>query len=379
MAGSARLKLEGRKAEQAAAGFLRSLLENKIADAILVPKLLPSKDGFAQVLIRNPGMLEDTSVLTPTMPVQSARILSSLSRGASEGRIAAVLKPCEIRAAVELAKFLQINPDNIILIGVDCPGTFETHDYAEMIRGGAEPEAITDGLIEKMGRGEAEPPSGISFRNACGICEHPVPEADIVFGLYGYETGSEIGITAGEKMEKELTETGLMSSSDSEPEARTEAVARIMEKRTARKEEVYSELRGKLNAPETFLDHFSTCVRCRNCMEACPICYCRECIFKTPVFEHEAGEYLKWADRKRGIRMPMDTLLFHVIRMSHMATSCVGCGLCESACPSRLPVAALFGSIGENLQKMFEYVPGRDIEEVPPVATFKEEELPIES
>jgi hypothetical protein len=35
--------------------------------------------------------------------------------------------------------------------------------------------------------------------------------------------------------------------------------------------------------------------------------------------------------------------------------------------------------VGERIQKMFNYLPGRDIKEVPPVATFKEDELKIES
>ena len=54
---------------------------------------------------------------------------------------------------------------------------------------------------------------------------------------------------------------------------------------------------------------------------------------------------------------------------------CVGCGVCESACPNDVPVASLFNSLGGKLQEMFEYVPGEDPMVDPPVASFKEEEL----
>ena len=77
--------------------------------------------------------------------------------------------------------------------------------------------------------------------------------------------------------------------------------------------------------------------------------------------------------------MHSDTLIFHLTRMSHMATSCVSCGMCDSACPNKLPVSTIFGLIGKELQEMFSYVPGRDLEEDPPVSAFKEDELQAES
>jgi hypothetical protein len=42
-----------------------------------------------------------------------------------------------------------------------------------------------------------------------------------------------------------------------------------------------------------------------------------------------------------------------------------------------LPVASLFRSVGDKIQKMFQYVAGRDVKETPPVATFKEDELKV--
>jgi len=35
--------------------------------------------------------------------------------------------------------------------------------------------------------------------------------------------------------------------------------------------------------------------------------------------------------------------------------------------------------VGDRIQKMFNYVPGRDMKEAPPVAVFREDELKIES
>jgi formate dehydrogenase subunit beta len=378
MSKKAAVKVIEGKTEEAIVGFLKSLLEKGVVEGIMVPKALPSKDGFVQTLIRNPEMLSGVAVLSPTMPVQSARVISSLSVKNLGKKVAAVMKACEIRAAVELAKFLQVKPDHLYLIGIDCPGTFEVPDYAKMAQE-EKGEEVTKALLKGTEKGEISPPSGYAFRTACQMCEYPVPQADVVLKLYGYKADQEIGVEIGDKLEKEIEEKGILSFSENEHASRTEVVNKVIAERTKKRDALFQEFKGIVKDLQSFLDRFSTCVRCHNCMVACPICYCKECVFKTAVFEHDGDQFLRWADRKGEIRMPTDTMIFHLIRMSHMVTSCIGCGLCDSACPSRLPVATLFRSVGDRIQKMFQYVPGRDIAEVPPVATFKEDELKIES
>lgn len=370
--------IEG-KTEESMIGFLKSLLEKEVVEAILIPKGLPSQEGYVQTLIRDPEKLNGACTLSPTMPVQSARVLSNLSVKNLGKKVAAVLKACEVRAAVELAKFLQVKLDNLYLIGIDCPGTFEVPDYAKMVQEGKGGASLTKELLKGMEKGEVSSPSGYAFRTACQMCEHPVPQTDVVIKLFGYQSDQEMGIEIGDKLGKEIEEKGILSFSENEPALRNEVVNKVIGERTKKRDALFKEFKDIVKDLPSFLDRFSTCVRCHNCMVACPICYCKECVFRTAVFEHDGDQFLRWADRKGGIRMPTDTLIFHLIRMSHMVTSCIGCGLCDSACPSRLPVATLFRSVGDRIQKMFQYVPGRNVEEIPPVATFKEDELKIES
>jgi len=374
------LKVSEGKTEEAITGFLRSLLEKGVVEAVLIPKMLPSGDGVVQTLVHDPEKLSGVSVLSPTMPVQSARVTSSLTGKNLGKKVAALLKACEIRAVVELTKFLQVKLDNLYLIGIDCPGTFEVPDYAKMVQEGKGGENLAKELLTGMEKGDVPPPQGYSFRTACQMCEYPVPQGDVAFKLFGYKTDQEIGIEIGEKLEKEIEEKGILSlTGEKEPASRAEVVNKVIAGRTKKRDATFKEFKGVAKDLRSFLDRFSTCIRCHNCMVACPICYCKECVFRTAVFEHEGDQLIRWADRKGGIRMPTDTLMFHLIRMSHMVTSCIGCGLCDSACPSRLPVASLFRSVGDKIQKMVQYVPGRDVKEAPPVATFKEDELKIES
>jgi formate dehydrogenase subunit beta len=379
MAKHAAVKVTEGRTEETMISFLKSLLEKGVVENIILPKALPSKDGFVQTLIHDPQMLDGACVLSPTMPVQSARVVSNLTVKNLGKKVGAVLKACEIRAIVELTKFLQVKLDNLYLIGIDCPGTFEVPDYAKMTQEGKGGEKLTKDLLRGMEKGEVSPPSGYSYRTACQMCENTVPKADIVIRLFGYPTDREVGVEIGERLEKEVEEKGILTYSDNEPASRNDLVSKVIAERTKKRDAVFEEFKGVVKDLQSFMDRFSTCVRCHNCMVACPICYCKECVFRTAIFEHDGDQFLRWADRKGGIRMPTDTLIFHIIRLSHMVTSCIGCGLCDSACPSRLPVATLFRTVGDRIQKMFNYVPGRDVKEIPPVATFKEDELKIES
>jgi formate dehydrogenase subunit beta len=81
------------------------------------------------------------------------------------------------------------------------------------------------------------------------------------------------------------------------------------------------------------------------------------------------------ANRKKGLRMPSDILLFHLTRLNHMATSCVACGSCEEACPNDVPLLKIFRNVGADVQAVFEYVPGRSPEDELPLTVFREEEL----
>jgi formate dehydrogenase subunit beta len=73
--------------------------------------------------------------------------------------------------------------------------------------------------------------------------------------------------------------------------------------------------------------------------------------------------------------MPTDTVFYHLTRMIHMSTLCVGCGQCTSACPNDIPLMELFGTVSDKTQSRFDYLPGRSLEEGQPLATFYTEEF----
>jgi len=349
--------------------FLRGLLEKGIVDTLLVPRRTPSGDNVVQTLFADPAKLEAIDPIAPVLPVNSAKLVSDLTKTGAVGRLGAVLRSCEVRALIELVKLQQASLDNVLLIGVDCLGTYEMNDYAELAA--SSNGDLSTELLAQAKEGHLVPHEGYQFRVTCQMCEYPIPQGvDLALGLIGVDTAREILITTSDELAERL---GL--SPAEVPAARQEAVEGLVAERITERDRRFDEFRQRVTDIPSLLAEFSRCIRCHNCMVACPICYCKECIFRTATFEHASAQYFRWANRKGSIRMPTDTLIFHLTRLNHMVTSCVGCGMCESACPNDLPLATIFRAVGQKVQALFDYVPGRSLEEKPPVATFREDEL----
>jgi formate dehydrogenase subunit beta len=370
MTKSAILEVKDGKVRQAINGFLKDLFTKKVVDAMLVPVAHPSGKNVVQSLISDPANVDKADVLAPVMPVNSAKILQQMTRlTPTDRKTAVVIRPCELRAAVELIKLKQIQPDNLLFISVDCPGAYSVKQYPKF---NAEKKTSDDFI--KGGFKWAE---DTNLRAGCQICEYPYPlTADITIGMYGLETGKAIVQANTAQGEAALKTLGFAVDTDSElAKKREAALAKLAADLKERRKKFFAEVKKELGGVDKLMQVFASCIKCQNCRQACPICYCRECVFISPTFELESDKYLRQAEKKGSIRMPADTLLFHLTRMNHMGNSCVGCGACEEACPNDIPLVKLFQLIGSEAQELFAYCPGRNVEEPLPASTFREKEF----
>jgi formate dehydrogenase subunit beta len=345
-------------------GFLRQLMESGLVDALYVP-LESGSGAIMPSLVTDPALLERANPLAPAMSINGARAVSALTGKHAPAHIGAVMRSCEIRALIELVKLQQASLEDVILIGIDCPGTYE---WAEFNRVRQDGKIDLQAYLSHAARGETlELPA---LRPACQICTQPVPErADIHLQLFGADLDAGIPVFLGD----ELAE--MLHIPEAAPASGRQAVLdRLIARVDLERKQEFAAMNQRLSAPDGLAEVFSTCIRCHNCSTVCPICYCKTCLFCTGSFDHAPEHYLNTAQRKGAMRLLSDTLLFQLTRLNHMSASCVSCGMCTSACPAEIPVGLLFSVIGAGVQGAFEYIPGRDLSEPLPMVTFQADE-----
>jgi formate dehydrogenase subunit beta len=354
-------------------GFFESVLAQENIHAILVPRRLPMKNMIMPSLVSDPQFLDQIDPLSPAFAMNAAKLVSRLTRKPTGGTVAVVLRPCEIRAFVELVKLKQGRCDELLIIGLDCLGAFSNTDYFRYVK--EIEQAGPMDFINKAIAGETEFGNGIRPAAACRVCEQPLPEgADISIGLLGVDIGQHLLIEARSQKGEDFI-SRLELASMKAPEARKKAVEELVAQRTTHRDKMYAQTREAVSDVEKLTEYLGDCVNCYNCRVACPVCYCKECVFVTDVFNHDPAQYLSWAGRKGAIKMPTDTVFYHLTRLAHMSTACVGCGQCSNACPNDIPVMELFRTVAHQTQAAFDYLAGRDTEEKPPLSEFREKEF----
>lgn len=354
--------------------LLATVMEKAGIDAILVPARLAVKNRIMPMLVSDPARLAEADPLSPAFPVNGARQLARLTRLPAGGKIAAVLRPCEIRAFNELVKLNQGKREDVVIVGADCPGALSNTDFRAFADQYESPDKATRAFCAAALSGD--PGNGtVPLTAACRACDHPIPDgADIVLELLGSDPANGLTARARTQTGESLLATLDLPPGEEAPPRRQVVISAILEQRRQYRKQMYDMVEDATGTIQGLSTYLADCVNCYNCRAACPVCYCTTCVFTTDTFRHEPFQYLQWARRKGGVKMPTDTLFFHLTRMAHMSTACVGCGQCTNACPNDIPLSDLFSFVAHHTQEAFGYRAGLDLTQQPPMCGFKEEE-----
>ncbi|MCF7918390.1 MAG: 4Fe-4S dicluster domain-containing protein [Candidatus Cloacimonetes bacterium] len=305
--------------------------------------------------------LENIEPFYPLMPANAGQLLSRFTP--LKKPLAAIIKPCEFRAFVEMAKRQQGSLDNFLIFTYGCGGVYPLLDNVH--------HRIDEKLADYwQAWNDQDIPAGV--RESCTGCEH----------LYAEESDVYLNITAKSELEiyvqtekaAELLSNHLKERKDGVFNAAV--LEGLIQKRAAAKEKMFAAVDTSESGLDGLIDIFGRCIGCHGCNSVCPICYCVLCDFDSFNYDYNRPILEKELEQKGALRLPPDTLFFHLGRLSHMSFSCVGCGMCSDVCPADIPVASVFKRTGEKTAAMFNFIAGRSVKEEIPVMIYKEEEFP---
>jgi formate dehydrogenase subunit beta len=372
--------------------LLKFALESKIVDAVVAVKARDGDryDGIP-ALITEPEQLKETAGALHCASPNLARFVKEYLDGASSLKIAIVVKPCDAKAIIELAKRSQISLENLLLVGLNCTGTLPSAKAKSMIKEEFEVNPadvasediednelvirLKDGSEKKKSLAELEE-KGYGRRENCRRCETNIPiMADIACGKWGTtdkkSTFIEVCSEKGAKFFEAAVKAGCIKveqPSANSIDARKKKDQAAIELARQWQEKDFASLE-QMSSDERFnywFGQFSQCIKCYGCRDACPICYCKDCFLEADRGFISPGE------------VPPD-VMFPMIRITHVMDSCVNCGQCQDACTMELPLSSLIFLLSKKIDAIFKYEPGMDVTKLPPLRTVTDEELGLSS
>ena len=347
--------------------LLEFFFENKKIKGVFTLKKLNKDNDVGCCLITKKDELKDIVPFYPLMPANAGKLLSRFTlKGGVDQPVVVIIKPCELRAFVELVKREQGNLENLVFISSTCGGVYPLEKSVKK---------DIDKNISKYWDAVQKLEMLNDLRPACRSCEEFVPyNADFTVDLVGNKNMDKQSIILiNSKKGEELIhgfKAGII-----EKDLDKNIIDKYREKREKEKNKLFDEIGKKTKGIEGLIEIFGRCIGCHGCSKVCPICYCKLCEFESPDAEYDTSNYEREMNKKGGTRVPTGTIYYQLGRLDHIGISCVACGQCEDVCPVDIPLSIIFKKVGESVQKLFSYTPGKNVDEALPFTTFETNEL----
>jgi formate dehydrogenase subunit beta len=303
--------------------FLAQVWERSGLDGMFIPAWAAGEDDPRPALLTEPADLKRADPFAPLMVLNTAPHIAALAADRPHQRLAAVLRPCELRSLRELARRQSLSLSGLLLISPDCLATFPQQDFDWRVQHAAFIERITDEALHFAAQGGILPSR---LRPACQACDQPYPsDADILIGVLGLETNHSLIL--GFRDEALAEQVGWREATPPSADLLTRR-ERVIEKLREWRQRSRAFAESHLEEGETTLEglvqHLRRCENCRNWIS-------RSCPFFADAWRATSGG------------KQMNDL------ESSWLPSCGGCGMCDHACPENYPLSTVIGHLARRV------------------------------
>lgn len=328
-------------------------------DAMLAPVEVPDHTGVSAQVITQPADVEAVNPFAPVMLNNTASLVQRFIEDHPHSHLAVLLRPCELRALIELRKrhrvryhpiFAGNEQESLVLIGVDCAGTFSQTEYIQhMTAQQTDADMIHVGVT--YGRQESYIPYQV--RQTCQMCDSPGPRgADVIIGTIGIEPkGSLLVIARNEEVDADLKLQAVTDGIATEWQVvfREMMVGKLVDKRAEKRASLMRSENLSMEEMTTALAMFARCTLCADCLDACPL------------YDGELSGMLGVGEG----RQSGHSLLAELVRVSRWLASCSGCGMCQQSCEHGVSLARAVTTLSHRIQAELHYRPGDPSQPLP--------------
>ena len=323
--------------------FIDAIWQEANLDGMLAPLNMDGASVSVEVIYDRRD-LRLVNPFKPLMTVNAAQYVPEMLASDPGRQFGALLRPCEMRALVEMVKHRRLSLDNLLTISVDCLSTFPADEYAWRAARKSAAQTLTDEALQFARQGGIVP---YRYRGACQMCTAPdARQADVNIGVLGMPARRVLLVEARDAQTAHMLDLDLHADGPASEDLIVQR-NRVLGKIIARHELAWASTCERLRDilpgdVAQLVERFAACGACQECLDACPICAVDRPERNTD------GEYAQ------------DDLCRWLI-------SCTGCGMCEQVCPQHEPLCAIFGVIREQLAQATGYEAGQSMDEPLPV------------
>ena len=168
-------------------GTLRRLVSNIWEQGNLDGMLVPVEDqigsGIKPQIIYESTRLEDVNPFKPLMSSNASKYIPEVMNKDPDFQLGALLRPCEMRALVEMSKRKKFSIERLVTISVDCLGTFPADEFTWRASRKGSTQELTREQLKFARQGGI---MAYRYRSACQLCISPNAHgADLNIGIMG--------------------------------------------------------------------------------------------------------------------------------------------------------------------------------------------------